>query len=781
MAISRIAGQMLQANLERDGNSLAVINTANSIPILYLDVTNSLVGINTPAPTTALHVVGNILANNLSTTGNVDSGNVLTTGLMSATSNITGGNVLTTGLMSATGTITSSANITGGNLLTSGQVSATGNVTGNYILGNGSQLTGLPATYSNANVATFLANFGSNSISTTGNITSGNSVSGNLTFSSTTISTNLSNGNINLTATGTGLVQISGNSGIVIPTGNTAQRPTGNTTGTFRYNNILNQLEYNNGSAWIQVGSGGSGNVIVIDQQITPDGTNATYTLTQTTTQAGILVSINGISQLPSVSYTVTGNAITFTETPTTTDIIDIRFLAAASSQNQIFNSNANTLVQTQDGGNITFTSSNSTIGNINANGLYLSGIVLATGNITGANIVTGGLISAAGNIYGGNLSVSGNVIGNFTLDSGVSATGNITGGNVLTSGLISATSTITSAANIAGGNLTTGGQVTATANITGGNLLTSGQLISTKTGTATTGDGQLYLNGSTNNRIDYAAIGLGDPTTSSRSVGTKIVLWPQVDSSGVDYAIGLTSGVLWNSVHDETKTFKWFANTIAVATLTGTGNLTVTGNIASNNISVTGGVTAASVAGGVITGTSLSATGNITGGNLSAGNGTITVGNIVTTGNISGNIGSATNTFNTVFAKATTAQYADIAEMYAADNNYAPGTVLTVGGSQEVTLSIQDADPRIAGIVSENPAYRMNAGLVCAYPVAVALTGRVKCLVQGTVVPGDMMVSAGNGRARAESNPAMGTVIGKALKASTQDLDIIEVIVGRL
>ena len=612
MAISRIAGQMLQANLERDGNSLAVINTANSIPILYLDVTNSLVGINTSAPTTALHVVGNILANNLSTTGNVGSGNVLTTGLMSATSNITGGNVLTTGLMSATGKITSSANITGGNLLTSGQVSATGNVTGNYILGNGSQLTGLPATYSNANVATFLANFGSNSISTTGNITSGNSVSGNLTFSSTTISTNLSNGNINLTATGTGLVQISGNSGIVIPTGNTAQRPTGNTTGTFRYNNILNQLEYNNGSAWIQVGSGGSGNVIVIDQQITPDGTNATYTLTQTTTQAGILVSINGISQLPSVSYTVTGNAITFTETPTTTDIIDIRFLAAASSQNQIFNSNANTLVQTQDGGNITFTSSNSTIGNINANGLYLSGIVLATGNITGANIVTGGLISAAGNIYGGNLSVSGNVIGNFTLDSGVSATGNITGGNVLTGGLVSAT-------------------------------------------------------------------------------------------------------------------------------------------------------------------------GNITGGNLSAGNGTITVGNIVTTGNISGNIGSATNTFNTVFAKTTTAQYADIAEMYAADNNYAPGTVLTVGGSQEVTLSIQDADPRIAGIVSENPAYRMNAGLVCAYPVAVALTGRVKCLVQGTVVPGDMMVSAGNGRARAESNPAMGTVIGKALKASTKDLDIIEVIVGRL
>jgi len=50
-------------------------------------------------------------------------------------------------------------------------VSATGNITGNYFIGNGSQLTGLPAGYSNADVATFLANFGSNSISTTGNVT----------------------------------------------------------------------------------------------------------------------------------------------------------------------------------------------------------------------------------------------------------------------------------------------------------------------------------------------------------------------------------------------------------------------------------------------------------------------------------------------------------------------------------------------------------------------------------------------------------------------------------
>jgi hypothetical protein len=61
-----------------------------------------------------------------------------------------------------------------GTLTAPGNVSAVGNITGNYILGNGSQLTGLPATYGNANVATFLAAYGSNTISTSGNVTAGN-------------------------------------------------------------------------------------------------------------------------------------------------------------------------------------------------------------------------------------------------------------------------------------------------------------------------------------------------------------------------------------------------------------------------------------------------------------------------------------------------------------------------------------------------------------------------------------------------------------------------------
>ena len=58
--------------------------------------------------------------------------------------------------------------------LTTATISTTGNITGAYIKGNGSQLTGLPASYANSNVATFLNSFGSNTITTTGNITAGN-------------------------------------------------------------------------------------------------------------------------------------------------------------------------------------------------------------------------------------------------------------------------------------------------------------------------------------------------------------------------------------------------------------------------------------------------------------------------------------------------------------------------------------------------------------------------------------------------------------------------------
>jgi hypothetical protein len=161
------------------------------------------------------------------------------------------------------------------------------------------------------------------------------------------------------------------------------------------------------------------------------------------------------------------------------------------------------------------------------------------------------------------------------------------------------------------------------------------------------------------------------------------------------------------------------------------------------------------------------------------AGNVEIT-GNIMPTANATANIGSATSSYNTIFAQATSALYADLAEKYTADAEYVPGTVVQFGGSAEVTLCVNDACSRVAGVVSTNPAYIMNDGLVSEHTAMVALTGRVPTRVTGTVRKGDLMVSAGDGVARAEANPAVGTVIGKAL-ADSEGNAVIEVVVGRV
>ena len=161
---------------------------------------------------------------------------------------------------------------------------------------------------------------------------------------------------------------------------------------------------------------------------------------------------------------------------------------------------------------------------------------------------------------------------------------------------------------------------------------------------------------------------------------------------------------------------------------------------------------------------------------------GDVSTGNIVNANaNGVGNIGSSTTYFNTVFAKATSAEYADLAEYYLTDAHYEPGTVLKFGGIHEVTMADQDADPTIVGVVSTNPAYIMNAKIVGQHSVAVALMGRVPVKVRGPVRRGQMLVSAGNGYARAEDTPPTGTVIGKAVKDFNGEVGVVEAVVGRL
>jgi hypothetical protein len=220
-----------------------------------------------------------------------------------------------------------------------------------------------------------------------------------------------------------------------------------------------------------------------------------------------------------------------------------------------------------------------------------------------------------------------------------------------------------------------------------------------------------------------------------------------------------------------------------ATAIQNGTSNVRVA---ASGNVTVssagTANVLTVTATGANITGT-LNATGNITGSNLSVSTGTVTTGNIVNSNaNGVGNIGSSTTYFNTVFAKATSAQYADLAEKYTADADYAPGTVVAFGGEYEVTLASDADSTRVAGVISTNPAFIMNDDMASSngWIATVALQGRVPCRIVGSVRKGDMMVAAGNGAARVNNTARAGSIIGKALENFNGTEGIIEVVIGR-
>jgi hypothetical protein len=100
----------------------------------------------------------------------------------------------------------------------------------------------------------------------------------------------------------------------------------------------------------------------------------------------------------------------------------------------------------------------------------------------------------------------------------------------------------------------------------------------------------------------------------------------------------------------------------------------------------------------------------------------------------------------NVITATATTARYADLAENYLADAEYAPGTVLVFGGEAEVTAAITYDSTRVAGVVTTQPAHVMNSHLEGPNVACIALRGRVPVKVKGVVRKGDVLVSAGEG-----------------------------------
>jgi hypothetical protein len=779
-----------------DGSSViwAQVQQAGNVSATQIQYGNSSVDIATPGANVTIAVNGSfnrvifsnttalfnttVYANaNLVVTGNTFTTNIQANGFINTNNLVSAvGNIITagyfigdgsqlTGISVANGTSSVSIPASNGNVLVNvggatvgtftsvglnvSAVSATGNIQGNYILGNGALLTGLPATYANANVAAYLptytGNITANIISATGNVQGSNL----LTAGTVSAVGNVQGANL-LTA---GTVSAVGN---IVTDGYFVGTFFGNITGNFVVPGANTQVLYNtNGNADAVPG-------FTFDTA----GPNLLTVLGTISAQANVVAG-NVRTVLVSASGNIVGANIS-----TTGNVTANYFIGSGSQLTGLYaNANVAAYLPTYSGnigaalvsatgniigGNIRTTGSISATGNIFSSGTFGAVSYSASGNITGANLNATVAVVAVGNVTGSNLLTGGYVL----------ATGNVTGGNFLSLGVISV------GGNATAGNINTAGLITAGGNITGANFVTAGLITATGNvaGNYIIGDGGLLSN------INVAAGSAIENGNSNVAIGQA--------AGNVTVAVNGTSNVVVVS-----NTSMLVSGVISASgNITTAGLISVTGNATAGNVSTAGLVTATGnvTAGNIQTAGLISATGNVTAGNITTA-GVITVNSgaaaaaILNGGaNGAGNIGTASGYFNTLYATASKALYADLAENYTADAEYAPGTVVSFDGSAEVTQCNTDMCATVAGVISTRPAYTMNSG-IDGTVATVALVGRVPCRVKGPVKRGAMMVSAGDGCARAETSPAMGTVIGKALQSFDGEIGTIEIVVGRL
>ena len=416
----------------------------------------------------------------------------------------------------------------------------------------------------------------------------------------------------------------------------------------------------------------------------------------------------------------------------------------------------------------------------ITAGGSNIATVSYVTAQIgaLSANSISSGtsnvrVVSSGGNVttsVGGTANVIVAYSGGVAITGDLSVTGNATlSGNILGDRIQNGTTTIDIQTPSGNANITVGGTSnvavfsTAGANITGtlgvsGNI-TGGNL----SGTSIVGT--LITSAQTN----ITSVGtLGSLSVTGNISGGNLNITGDIVDTG---AFRLITGASGNISLAPNGT-----NTV-IATTTG-HNITVTLDVI-GNINIPRSIidTAALE---IITGSN----GNIT---LSPnGSGLIVANKDIRNGQANGvgNIGTVGGFFNTIFAKSTSAQYADLAEMYVADANYPPGTVVEFGGEHEITISSSSHSTAVAGIISTNPSYLMNSTQIGEHVLPVALTGRVPCRVQGPVRKGDVLVASSTpGVAqRIGMNWQPGCVVGKAMEVvDTAEIQTIEVAVGRL
>jgi hypothetical protein len=412
------------------------------------------------------------------------------------------------------------------------------------------------------------------------------------------------------------------------------------------------------------------------------------------------------------------------------------------------------------------------------------SGAVQVSGGLgVGGNIFVGGLVSIDGNLTAGNLNISsGLTVSSLAVATssqfvGTSLfTGNVTAGNVSVNNLTT-TSNIDVTGNINTtnlrstqiyGSIATGSQTGITAVGTLSGLLVTGNAIVNNTiyGRGVYDTGARVVSSSSGNgnlSISNGVISLPATGPGAGTFGSSTVI-PIITTD----AYGRISSVSTGTIPAQNITIS-LTGTSGTGSMSGGSTLTFASG---NGMEI--GITGATV--NINTPQDLQTTASPTFGN-------ITTGSLIPTANNVSNIGTTSYRYNTIFARATSASYADLAEKYESDADYEPGTVLVFGADTEVTISTRHEDNRVAGVVTTNPAYLMNSD---AAGVAVALTGRVPCRVVGIIRRGDMMVTSGiPGVATAcmpPFGPHIGTVIGKALQNyDSNEVGVIEIVVGRV
>jgi hypothetical protein len=591
------------------------IGTANTyyVDFVALDGGNAQTVYNSPF-LTYIPTSGILGVSALTATGNVNGANILSGGLLTATGNISGGNILTAGLISATSTITSAANIAGGNILTAGLISATGTVTGSSLLGTTVSASGNVV---GANI------FTSGILSAVGNAYIGaGQVSANATTGALVVNGGVGiNGNLfttgtsaNIVAGATGNVTI--NIGTGVPTANTATINIGTSGGSNNYS-ISN----------INLGSGSGGGVNIGCNFITNSGYSQISNNTGTVTLGlAAAATVSGATKTIQIGTNGLANSIANIQIGTgaaANSNVIIAIGPIAGIGNVYFNS----------GTPVTIANTLTIISTTTSGNLLSSGIVSATGNIVGANILTAGLISATGNITGNY------ILGNGALLTGVStSSSNINNGNsnvTISAAAANITVSVSGIGNVVvfapTGEYVTG-LISASGSITGGNLLTGGLISATGnllTNANLSVSGNATIVGSLNVQGNVTFIGSNVITTNDLYIelANNQTTLANVNNAGL--AVGPIGGVLtyWQYQNSSNA---WSTNV----------GISATANITSGNLVTAGLVTA---------------TGNITGGNiLTAGlmssTGNITGGNILTAGLISAtaNITSAANIIQT-------------------------------------------------------------------------------------------------------------------------------------